>query len=485
MIALFELANGLYGFGGLSLKCHSWQLGCFFLPIDYSYMPVAKLTHPSAKIPMHINLSAMLKTKWLLPMACTAVLFGCGGDDSWRNDDPINTPPDIEVPAPAPEEQNSPYIDAQKGDVLEVKIKELRPTQGAIGYDQIYYKLGRWQGDFARPTWLDQPENHFDYLNRTVGKKFSDYCEDMGAGTLDESSLDTVEKLQAARLTDASSFQCTEAPGTETENLKTVVIGPQGKLFLTDGHHSFSSLREIPDGGEDLSVWVKVDENFSALSSEQAFWEQMIAQRKTWLRNGQNQEITPAELPTRLGLQHDNEPGGIDNDPYRSLVYFTRGIGYNNGGLPEFAEFYWANWLREKVNLSDYKTIATLDNRDEVLAESTLTKELKKKSSDSTDSYAAAVRESSVLMAGLEDSDEIFSGITAGDLGRIDFSEVLNDKDALGDLRDELKDLPRNDVKKEGTPRGAGKIWFAVNYRVCGKPAENNACWGFTAPAAQ
>ena len=63
------------------------------------------------------------------------------------------------------------------------KRQELHPTQAAIGYDQIYYKLGRWQGDFNRPTWAADATKQLDYLNRTVGKKFSDYCEDMGATT--------------------------------------------------------------------------------------------------------------------------------------------------------------------------------------------------------------------------------------------------------------------------------------------------------------
>ncbi|WP_269767823.1 ParB-like protein, partial [Alcaligenes faecalis] len=43
--------------------------------------------------------------------------------------------------------RNTAYLDSKAGDVLKVRIEELRPTQAAIGYDQVYYKLGRWQGD--------------------------------------------------------------------------------------------------------------------------------------------------------------------------------------------------------------------------------------------------------------------------------------------------------------------------------------------------
>ena len=95
------------------------------------------------------------------------------------------SPPVPETPAPPKPEtpaKNQAYLKAKPGDVIKVRIEELNPTQAAIGYDQIYYKLGRWQGDFARPTWAGDTANQIDYLNRTVGKKFDDYCEDTGAG---------------------------------------------------------------------------------------------------------------------------------------------------------------------------------------------------------------------------------------------------------------------------------------------------------------
>ena len=49
-------------------------------------------------------------------------------------------PPKPETPA-----KNQAYLKAKPGDVIKVRIEELNPTQAAIGYDQIYYKLGRWQ----------------------------------------------------------------------------------------------------------------------------------------------------------------------------------------------------------------------------------------------------------------------------------------------------------------------------------------------------
>lgn len=431
------------------------------------------------------------RVKWVASLSCAAVLWGCGGDGahtvptpnspSGPQEQPSVEAPQSEIPAPQPPAPQTPavknprYLQAQPGQVLQVKIQELHPTQGAIGYDQIYYKLGRWQGDFNRPTWLNHPDNQLDYLKRTVGKKFGDYCEDMGAVDLAKDSLTSIDALHNARLDQPGSFACTDAYGSHTENLKTVVIGFDGDLYLTDGHHSFSALREIPDGGDALPVWVKVDANYSDLDSAQAFWQKMTAERKTWLRNGSNKEITPAELPTRLGLQHANEAGGIENDPYRSLVYFSRNIGYKNGSLPEFAEFYWANWLRDQVNLAHYQTIATPSNKAQVLAASTLKKDLSANASDSQDSYAAAVRDAALLMGTVPSTQSITDGKTANELGQIEYAGA--DADAIKKIRSELEDLVAGDIKKNGAPQGAGKLWFAVNYQLCGKRADNPTCW--------
>ena len=45
--------------------------------------------------------------------------------------------------------------------------------------------------------------------------------------------------------------------------------------------------------------------------------------------------------------------------------------------------------------------------------------------------------------------------------------------------RDALEELPRNDIKAVGSPpRNGGKLWYAANYRNCGKPAAGT-CWGW------
>ncbi|MGS1109740.1 ParB/Srx family N-terminal domain-containing protein [Achromobacter anxifer] len=416
----------------------------------------------------------------LLPLALAA----CNGGGDGHDDEPVavtpppagETPPPVETQPP----RNTAYLQAKPGDVIQVRIEELHPTQAAIGYDQIYYKLGRWQGDFERPTWADKPAQQLDYLNRTVGKKFDDYCEDMG-GAERAQAFQTIAEARAARLDQPTTYTCKNAPGANAANLKTVVVGWDGNLYLTDGHHTFSSLREIADGGPKLPVWVKVDANYSSLPNAAAFWQRMVDERRAWLRDGQNQPITVDQLPARLGLARAQEPGGMQEDRYRSLVYFTRDIAYSNDNLPEFAEFLWGDWLRRQAaggqlpGLDQYKMMAPAAPA-QILAASTLDKSLAP--AGANDSYAAAVRDASLKMAALKDTDIVFDDRDAAGLGRIVLAPDAASGSPTKKARDTLEELPRNDAKADGSPRGAGKLWFAVNYRNCGKPAAGT-CWGW------
>ncbi len=438
-------------------------------PKSMSRMPASDLPRPfTARWRPALRILA-LATLPLLLAACN------GGDD----DDDDTSPPVAQNPAPPADTRNQAYLAAKAGDVIQVRIEELRPTQAAIGYDQIYYKLGRWQGDFNRATWAADPAKQLDYLNRTVGKKFSDYCEDMGATT--SQAFTSIAQLQAARLDQPATFGCTAAMGADPTNLKTVVVGWDGNLYLTDGHHTFSSLREIADGGPKLPVWVKVDANYSGVGTAAAFWQRMVDERKAWLRDGQNQPITVDQLPTRLGIANAQEAGGMQEDRYRSLVYFTRDIAYSNGNLPEFAEFLWGDWLRRQVaagqlpGLDQYAMMAP-STPAQILTVSTLTSSLA--STGANDGYAAAVRNAALKMSALADSDIVFQDRTAASLGRIQLVASAPSGSPTKTARDTLEELPRNDVKGDGSPRGAGKLWFAVNYRACGKPAAGT-CWGW------
>lgn len=253
---------------------------------------------------------------------------------------------------------------------LEVALNELLPTQPAIGYDQVYYKLGRYSAEDAIITKTNKP------------KKFAELCEANGQ---DDVVTKTANVAGGTLINPPVSFACKSAVGTKPGDMKTVVIGPQGKLYLTDGHHTFSAFWDA-DGGvnHQLKVWVKVTDNLSKLN-EVDFWAQMKASKKVWLRDGANKAIVTGQLPQQIGL------ASLGNDPYRALVYFTRDAGYIvPDNSTEFLEFYWADWLRNKPVLD----LASYDLTD-------------------TASYSAAILKASQAMVAAPSSEVISGGVPA------------------------------------------------------------------------
>ncbi|WP_052139841.1 ParB/Srx family N-terminal domain-containing protein [Janthinobacterium lividum] len=290
--------------------------------------------------------------------------------------------------------------------ILQVSLDELHPTQPAIGYDQVYYKLGRYAAE----------EKHIDDIAKP--KKFADLCEANGQGDVLPGTANVAGATLAAP---PAGYRCKAAVGSRPDDMKTVVIGPRGIVYLTDGHHTFSTFLDA-DGGRNhrLKVWVKVSDNFSALG-EAAFWTRMREENKVWLKNGRNQAITPQQLPSAIGLK------ALGDDPYRSLVYFTRGIGYEPPDkATEFLEFYWADWLRRKPALN----LERADLLDPA-------------------AYASAILLAAQAMVALQPAEIVSGGKRAADLGalrEIDhaaFDELTEDKGKLGYAIGYRKSLPR------------------------------------------
>ncbi|MFB6891669.1 ParB/Srx family N-terminal domain-containing protein [Kitasatospora sp. NPDC056327] len=263
---------------------------------------------------------------------------------------------------------------ARPGDLLDVTLDQVRPTQPAVGYDEVYYKLGR----YTSPK---------DELNGSVNKRFDDWCETNGQGV-------AASVLPGARLDDPATFTCTLPLGQETEasraEMKTVVVGPGGALYLTDGHHTLTSFLEASDGGPKLHLRLLVRANLSHLSPA-AFWQEMRDRQWVRLVDEQNRPIAVEQLPQRLGLAN------FHDDPYRSLVYFTRDIGYSvPDGAAEYLEFLWGDWLRGRgIGLPG--SYSTTDRA----------------------SYLAAVRTASQAMSEVPGDTVIAGGRTADELGRL------------------------------------------------------------------
>ncbi|MFJ5221634.1 ParB/Srx family N-terminal domain-containing protein [Streptomyces sp. NPDC088400] len=294
------------------------------------------------------------------------------------------------------------------GDLIDVTLDQLHPTQPSIGFDQIYYKLGRYGST--------KDEQAGD-----VNKRFDDWCETNGQG--EAASVDS-----GARLSDPSSFTCTVPLGEETDEtraaMKTVVIGPGGKLYLTDGHHSLTSFVEAADGGPKTPIRLRVAADLSDLSTAD-FWQTMRERKWVWLRDENNDPITTDQLPQRLAL------ADFHDDRYRSLVYFTRDIGYQAPDeAAEYLEFLWGTWLRDHVNLDSYDLT-------------------------SPTSYLSAIRTASEAMTDADGDTVIADGRTADELGRM--SEWNDGKKPTGGEFGKLS-APITDAKP-------GKLAFALDYR--------------------
>ncbi|MFB7296501.1 ParB/Srx family N-terminal domain-containing protein [Streptomyces rubiginosohelvolus] len=266
-----------------------------------------------------------------------------------------------------------PRTCARPGDLIDVTLGELHPTQAVLGFDQVFYKLGRYGSGR-------------DEAAGDLNKRFDDWCETNG-------QEEAASAGPGARLDDPSSFSCTVPVGEETPEtiapMKTAVIGPGGKLYLTDGHHTLTSFLEGPDGSPRMHIRLRVTDNFSSLSPA-AFWQRMTAEKKVWLRDENNRPLGVERLPDRLGITH------FRDDPYRSLVYFTRDIGYEvPDGATEFLEFSWGSWLRGEHDTAAYDLTAP-------------------------GPYLDLVKRASKSMAALAPDAVVDDGRTAAQLGRID-----------------------------------------------------------------
>jgi len=262
--------------------------------------------------------------------------------------------------------------DAVVGDLVDTALVNLHPTQPSLGYDEVYYKLGR-----------------YTLGKDVINKKFDDWCEANGQEKALPASV-------TAKLSDPTSFACTVPLGSETvattDVMKTAVVGPHGQLFLTDGHHTFTSFWETPDGGPNMHVRVRITGNLSNLKPS-AFWNAMQTNGWTWLRDNNDQQITPRQLPAKLGLKE------FGNDPYRAALYFARDISYRQGAdIPAFQEYYWGRWMRQSTNPDLSLGRYNLNNQA---------------------SYLTLVDKLSQSIVALNDTDLVSDGKTAAQLGKL------------------------------------------------------------------
>lgn len=210
------------------------------------------------------------------------------------------------------------------GDVVEVKLAELRPTQAVISYDQVNYKLA-------------------SYRNNNK-KLVEDFCEMSGWGK-------KVALSGQSSLLQPDTYQCLgKGKKQKKSEMNTAVLGPDNQLYLTDGHHGFSALYDYV--GKELKVSVLVTDVFGQPQDQKSgnkndFLGQLVAQGLSWPKDANGKALAAEQWPKQLGR------ATLHNDPYRGAAYFLQGGVWKKPkpALP-FVEFYWADYLRQQPELA-------------------------------------------------------------------------------------------------------------------------------------
>ncbi|QKS30741.1 MAG: hypothetical protein FAZ92_01250 [Accumulibacter sp.] len=181
----------------------------------------------------------------------------------------------------------------RSGELYQIKVSELHPTQCAVGLDEVYAR---------------------------------------------------VESMRRKSHDDLTAYLLTRPV--------PVVIGRDNKFCLTDHHHLARAVWETAKGKNDAGITtdnarvvVEVLYNWSVLK-EYNFWKAMHDAAWVYLfdQNGGG-PLQPAQLPTHIK--------DLRNDPYRGLAWYVRSnFGYSKRPT-DFAEFRWAQYFRMRMVLDN------------------------------------------------------------------------------------------------------------------------------------
>lgn len=125
------------------------------------------------------------------------------------------------------------------------------------------------------------------------------------------------------------------------------VVGPQGKLYITDHHH----LGRAAYDAAVATAYFEVEEDFSKCSVD-TFWKEM----------NENQWVHPLD---EHGVRHvysqiPDTLGKLEDDVYRSLAGYVRDAGGYDKTPTAFAEFVWADFFRRNIAIetvrADFQT---------------------------------------------------------------------------------------------------------------------------------
>jgi hypothetical protein len=117
-----------------------------------------------------------------------------------------------------------------------------------------------------------------------------------------------------------------------------VVLGPEQRHYLIDHHHLARALWD--DAFEHAWIEVKAELVHHSLP---AFWQEMERRQWVYPHDAHGHVLPVSELPAQVSQLVD--------DPYRSLAGYLRKAGGFIKSETPFAEFAWANFLRNHVQI--------------------------------------------------------------------------------------------------------------------------------------
>jgi hypothetical protein len=115
-----------------------------------------------------------------------------------------------------------------------------------------------------------------------------------------------------------------------------VIVGPKGRLYVTDHHHLACALRQ--ESVKDVLITVTAD--LSTLSKE-SFWVVMDCRGWCHPYDPDGRRRTFADIPKSLD--------DLQDDPFRSLAGELRRAGGFAKDTTPFSEFLWADFLRRRL----------------------------------------------------------------------------------------------------------------------------------------
>lgn len=139
----------------------------------------------------------------------------------------------------------------------------------------------------------------------------------------------------------------TDRQGYMKAHAMPAVVGPQGRLYITDHHHLG---RAALDAGLPTAFFL-VEADLSKCTAE-AFWKEM----------NENLWVHPLD---ENGVRHNyslipDKLGKLVDDLYRSLAGYVRDAGGFDKTPTAFAEFIWADFFRRNIAVetvrSDFQT---------------------------------------------------------------------------------------------------------------------------------